>query len=435
MAGFRLAVLGTLFSTLAAVIAFALLYNASFRTTHATYGAQVQELRETLLARAATLPALAQEVREAAGSRLVVLALSDAAGHQLAGNIAMPDPAKGWQVLTRWADTLPPGMEAAAGDVAPAPGGGRLFVGVDATPFARLNHAIAYIFAAVFGFTLGFGLLVGLVIALYSHRRVQAISRTSREIMAGDLSRRVKLYGTDDELDVLTAEVNQMLATVESLVQNARHVTNAIAHDLRSPLAKLRTYLQSAPPDAASLANAQARTEEILKIFNALLQIAEVEAGAVRGRFVRVELSALCADLAEIYESVAEDLSQPFTAEIAPGLAVMGDKALLTQMIVNGIENALRHCPPGTKVRLIAMRVDEMVEVSIIDEGPGISEAQREAVFGHFVRLDEARTGPGTGLGLGLALVRAVAQLHQGEAALLGNAPGLILRLRLPALG
>lgn len=433
MASFRLAVLGTLFSTLAAVIAFALLYGASFRATRATYMPQVNSTRAALLAKAATPQALAAEVaREAAGNGRMVFALTDAAGHLVAGNIAMPSPATGWRVLTSWTDRLPRGVEAIAGSGTPAPGGGMLFIGVDASPFARLNGEIAYIFAGVFGLTLGFGLLTSLVIALYSRQRVQAISRTSREIMAGDLSRRVKLYGTDDELDVLTAEVNQMLATVESLVQNARHVTNAIAHDLRSPLARLRNHLRTAEPGAAALAEALSRTDEILKIFNAMLQIAEVEAGAVRGRFTRVDLSALCEDLVETYESVAEDRGQPFAADIHPGLAVLGDAALLTQMIVNGIENALRHCPPGTPVRLTASRHGEMAEICIIDRGFGVQELKREAAFGHFVRLDEARAGPGTGLGL--ALVRAVTALHEGEAMLLDNDPGLILRLRLPAL-
>lgn len=432
MASFRLAVLGTLFSTLAAIIAFALLYGASFRTTRATYAPQVAQIRAALLAQAATPQALAAAVtREAAGNPRAVVALSDAAGHLLAGNIAMPAPAAGWKMLTRWSDDLPPGMQAAAGIAAPAPGGGMLFIAVDASAFAQLNGEIAYIFAGVFGLTLGFGLLTSLVIALYSRQRVQAISRTSREIMAGDLSRRVKLYGTDDELDVLTAEVNQMLATVEALVQNARHVTNAIAHDLRSPLAKLRHYLKTAEPGAPTQAEALGRTEDILKIFNAMMQIAEVEAGAVRGRFVHVDISGLCEDLAETYETVAEDCRQPFSAAIAPGLAVRGDAALLTQMIVNGIENALRHCPAGTPVKLRATRFGGMVEVCIIDHGLGVPESMRDAAFGHFVRLDAARSGPGSGLGL--ALVRAVATLHAGEAALLDNHPGLILRLRLPA--
>lgn len=431
MASFRLAVLGTLFSTLAAVIAFALLYSATFRATRATYEPQVNETLAALLARASTSQALTKEVaHNAAAKGRMVFGLTDAAGHLVAGNIPIPS-ATGWEVLTSWTDSLPTGMKAVAGSSIEAPGGGILFVGADASSFATLNSEIAYIFAGVFGITLGFGLLTSLVIALYSRQRVQAISRTSREIMAGDLSRRVKLYGTDDELDVLTAQLNQMLATVESLVQNARHVTNAVAHDLRSPLARLRNYLRTAEPGAAVQANALARIDEILQIFNAMLQIAEVEAGAVRGRFTVVNLSTLCNDLVETYENVAEDRGQPFSADIHPELTVLGDVALLTQMIVNGIENALRHCPPGTPVRLNARRFGEKVEINIIDSGAGIPESQREAVFGHFVRLDEARTGSSTGLGL--ALVRAVAVLHQGEATLLDNEPGLILRLRLPA--
>jgi len=226
----------------------------------------------------------------------------------------------------------------------------------------------------------------------------------------------------------LFSVLSTLYPPVEILVQNARQATSNIAHDLRTPLARLREYLaaaERAAPGAPVLAGALARTDEIIKIFSAMLQIAEVEAGAVRGRFTRIDLTLLC-------QNLAEDRDQAFCADIEPGLAaVQGDAALLTQALVNGIENALRHCPRGTLVRLKAGRHGDEVEISIIDRGSGIPETQRELVFQHFVRLDSARAGPGNGLGL--ALIRAVAALHQGEAVLLDNDPGLVLRLRMPA--
>lgn len=451
MASFRLAVLGTLLSTLAAMLAFALIYNATASAARHNLAPALTQARAALLAQGASATALGKQdasadalgkqdgsadalrapvARAAQGRDGLFYALFAPDGRELAGNLPLRAAAPGWRVLNRWAgDQLPDGMQEIIGLETALAQGGTLFIGADASALAALNRRIAYIFASVFGIALGLGLLISLVIALFSLQRVQAISRTSREIIAGDLSRRVKLYGHDDELDVLTAEVNTMLATVEGLVLNARHVTNAIAHDLRSPLARLRNFLKTAPPDASALAEATARTEEILKLFAAMLQIAEVEAGAVRGRFTRVDLTALCLSLAETYENVAEDLGQDFQAEIAPGLALRGDAKLLAQMLVNGIENALRHCPPGTAIRLRAQPQGSWIEISISDRGPGIPAALREAAFGPFVRL--APQAPGTGLGL--SLVRAVARLHEGEAALLDNAPGLILRLRLPA--
>ncbi|WBO59560.1 HAMP domain-containing histidine kinase [Acidocella sp. MX-AZ03] len=392
MASFRLAVLGTLLSTLAAMLAFALIYNATASAARHNLAPALTQARAALLAQAASADARTEQngsadaltendgsadalqgpvTRAAQAPGTLFYALFAPDGRELAGNLPLRAAAPGWRVLNRWAgDQLPDGMQEIIGLETALAQGGSLFIGADASALAALNRRIAYIFASVFGIALGLGLLISLVIALFSLQRVQAISRTSREIIAGDLSRRVKLYGHDDELDVLTAEVNTMLATVEGLVLNARHVTNAIAHDLRSPLARLRNFLKTAPPDAAALAEATARTEEILKLFAAMLQIAEVEAGAVRGRFTLVDLTALCLGLAETYENVAEDLGQDFRAEIAPGLALRGDAKLLAQMLVNGIENALRHCPPGTAIRFRAQPQGGWIEITISDRGP-----------------------------------------------------------------
>ena len=185
------------------------------------------------------------------------------------------------------------------------PGGETLFIGEDASAFVALNSDIAYLFAGIFGFTIALGLLAALLIAYYSLKRVSAISQASQEIMAGDLSRRIKLYGTDDELDFLTADLNEMLTAMQQLVENARQVTSDIAHDLRSPLTRLQSQLEAArraaaasalPPPSAELVLTAAlrRLDDVFGIFNALLQIAEVEAGVARGQFSLIDLSALC---------------------------------------------------------------------------------------------------------------------------------------------
>lgn len=251
MASFRLAVLGTLLSTLAAMLAFALIYNATASAARHNLAPALTQARAALLAQGASATALGKQdasadalgkqdgsadalrapvARAAQGRDGLFYALFAPDGRELAGNLPLRAAAPGWRVLNRWAgDQLPDGMQEIIGLETALAQGGTLFIGADASALAALNRRIAYIFASVFGIALGLGLLISLVIALFSLQRVQAISRTSREIIAGDLSRRVKLYGHDDELDVLTAEVNTMLATVEGLVLNARHVTNAIA--------------------------------------------------------------------------------------------------------------------------------------------------------------------------------------------------------------
>ncbi len=447
MASFRLAVLGTLFSTLGAGIVFGLIYVATFHAARAEFEPIIATTRHDLLMRSERekIP-LSQALAEViADTHHSYFALTDADGLPLGGNIAMPPDPLEWQTLTRWDNfPLPDHVLEIDGVATILDNSDVLFIGENASAFVRLNERIAYLFAGVFGFTIALGLLAATLIAFYSLKRVTAISQTSQDIMAGDLSQRIKLYGVDDELDFLTADLNEMLSTMQMLVENAQQVTNDIAHDLRSPLSKLRDHLEGARRGMLQsggnaretepiFTEALQRLDNIFKIFDAMLRIAEIEAGAVRGLFMVFDVSALCRSLVESYEAVAEDEQQTLTGEIEDGVRMSGDQSLIAQMLVNLIENAIRYSPPGARLRLTVTKGQEYIVIEMADGGPGIAESDHERVFKRFVRLDSARRTKGNGLGL--PMVKAITGLHEGNIRLLDNKPGLIVQVTLPIRG
>jgi len=268
-------------------------------------------------------------------------------------------------------------------------------------------------------------------------RRVDAIERTGREIMEGNLTRRLPVRGTGDEFDRLSEGLNAMLERIQSLMEGVKQVSNDIAHDMRTPLARLRQRLEAArlpgktaDEQAASIDGAIADTDGLLRTFSALLRIAQIESGSRRAGFAEVDLSALFAAMVETYAAVAEDRGQHVSGTIAPGLAMRGDRELLTQVLANLIENALTHSPAGAQVTLTLERIDGRIVGCVADNGPGIPPAQREKAFRRFYRLDTSRTTPGSGLGL--SLVAAISALHGIEITLGDNAPGLRVTLHFP---
>ena len=269
--------------------------------------------------------------------------------------------------------------------------------------------------------------------------RVDAISRTAEAIIDGDLTHRIPLRGTGDDLDRLAETLNRMLDRMERLLESVRQASNNIAHDLRTPLSRLgqqledaRTQACSAADHAEALDRAKGEVDALLGTFAALLRIAEVEAGAQRAAFRRVDLSAVVATVTEAFAPSAEEEGRGLAAEVAPGIAVHGDRELLTQMLVNLVENALRHTPPGTQVRLLLGCRAGRAVLAVEDNGPGIPEAERDLVLRRFYRLDHSRSTPGSGLGL--SLVAAVAGLHGAELRLEDAKPGLRVFLNLSRL-
>lgn len=286
--------------------------------------------------------------------------------------------------------------------------------------------------------TFGWSALVTLVLAigggvLMSNgllRRVEAISRTTREIMDGHLSRRVPTRGTDDEFDHLATSLNAMLARSETTMRAMRQISNDIAHDLRTPLTRLRQRLEHAGRKDRSAAELRcainasiADTDAILATFGALLRIAQIESRAVMAGFAEFDLSESLRTVVEVYQPMADEKHQCLSADIACGLPVFGDRELLAQMFSNLLENALRHSPEHAAVRLHASREDGGVTVRVSDNGPGIPAEEYANVFRRFYRLETSRTTPGNGLGL--SLVGAIADLHHIAIRFDDNHPGL----------
>jgi signal transduction histidine kinase len=268
-------------------------------------------------------------------------------------------------------------------------------------------------------------------------RRVETISQTSRDIMAGDLSRRIPIRGSDDEFDRLSASLNAMLDRIETLMHELREVTSDIAHDLRTPLTRLRQRIElasrrsTAPEELrAALENSAADVDDILETFAALLRIAQIEAHTNASELAPLDLSEVLSDMVETYQSVAEERTQRVAVEVPQGLSIAGDRELLFQLFSNLIENAIRHCPAGATITVSAHASPQGVDVAIADDGPGIPADLREKVFQRFYRLERSRTTEGTGLGLSLAA--AIAKLHGASIELADNNPGLKVRLLFP---
>lgn len=317
------------------------------------------------------------------------------------------------------------------------PGGFRLLVGRDVHELEALRRVTLRTMAWGLAITVILGLIGAMLMTRGLLRRIEAINATSREIMSGDLSRRVPSHHSGDDFDQLADHLNGMLDQIESLMEGVRRVSDNVAHDLRTPLARLRNHLETARMQDADaetrrrmLDKALADADGLLATFNALLRIARIEAEERRAGFAPVELATLIADVAELYEPLAEEKAQRLLTEIASRPTVSGDRDLLFQALANLVDNAIKYTPAQGTVRIALGATDTEVAVTVADCGPGIPEGYREKVFQRFFRIDPSRTGPGSGLGL--SLVAAVARLHHARIELGDAQPGLTVRLSFP---
>ena len=364
--------------------------------------------------------------------------LQSADGQVLAGNMLPLEPKPGSRAL---ASTHQPPEHHIPGGIRGRglvlPDGAYLFVGVSDSQLGEVREVI---------FRTGLlGLAAAVVLALaggaamsYSVlHRVEVISRASRAIMAGDLRQRMALRGTDDEFDHLSASLNGMLDRIQGLMLGLQQVSSDIAHDLRTPLTRLRQSLELARRREHSveglhsaLDGAILNAEAILETFGALLRIAQIESGTRRSGFTSVALSELLDGLIEAYQPVAEEKRQNLCGRVMPGLFVHGDRELLTQLFANLIENAIGHSPAGAEISVEATPTQGDVLVVVADNGPGIPAEFRRKVLQRFYRLEASRTTPGSGLGLSLAA--AITTLHEVAIDLEDNGPGLKCRIRFP---
>jgi signal transduction histidine kinase len=372
-----------------------------------------------------------------AGGRSFDYLLIDRDGNTLAGNLRSMSPAPGWSEVhqhrsTGISEEIPDDTILLFGTR--LPDGAGLFVGQSTDSLVDLRQLVAEAFAGAGAITVGFALLGGLLMSGTLLRRVETVNTAAARIIDGDLANRIPERGTEDEFDRLAGNLNRMLDRIEYLMAGLRQVSSDIAHDLRTPLAHMRQRLEAArlkvlsPEDyKVTIDLAIAQTDEILSTFSALLRIAEIEAGANRSAFTDIDLSEVFARIRDTYVPVVEDEGRTLSDEIEPGLRVRGDRDLLTQMLANLVENAIRHTPSGTRIHLMVKAGNRGPVGIVADNGPGIPEDMRAKVLQRFFRLEISRTTPGSGLGLSLAA--AIADLHGIALTLEDNQPGLRVRL------
>ncbi len=325
------------------------------------------------------------------------------------------------------------------------PGGSRLLVGRDIEEQQRLREVIW----RAFGWSLlligVLGGLGGWIVSKRMLKRVEDMTATAQGIMAGDLDGRLGVAGTGDELDRLALNLNAMLDRIGELMAGMRQVSDNIAHDLKTPLTRLRNRADEAlrrasGPDElrAALEAAIEESDNLIRVFNALLMIARLEAGNASELMADCDAGEVVAGVAELYEAVAEEARIPLRVSIGPDLHVNGSRELLGQALANLIDNAIKYgaSPQDRGNEGIVVNAEARagrILISVADRGSGIAEVDRERVLGRFVRLENSRTRPG--FGLGLSLVAAVARLHGGSLRLEDNEPGLSAVLDLPQSG
>lgn len=317
------------------------------------------------------------------------------------------------------------------------PGGFHLLVGRDVQVRAQLRDLLtgALLWALLVVLVLG---IAGAVLIRGLFRRAIAnISTTATAISAGDLSRRVRVSGRGDEFDRLSETINEMLERISKLMDGVRQVSNAIAHDLRTPITRARARLEDAALHAQCEADLRAAIERattdldgIVAVFQALLRIAEIEAGTRRAAFAWFDAAPMLAGLVDLYSAPAEEGGLTLVFACPERLPLFGDRELVQQAIANLLDNALKFSPEGSAVQLSATAATGVIIITVADRGPGIPDADRARATERFFRGEAARNTPGAGLGL--ALVQAVALLHGGGVQLGDNAPGLVAMLRLP---
>ena len=301
------------------------------------------------------------------------------------------------------------------------------------------EHMFTSILPWTMGLILVLTLIGGALMSRNMLRKLDTINRISGEIIAGHLARRIPLTGSHDEFDTLAENLNRMLDRIERLMKGMREVTDSVAHDLRTPLNRLRNRLEESlsrlaadGKNAGEIERAIAETDQLIGTFNALLLIAETDAGTARGALSPLDLTSVASDVCELYEPLAEENTISLTLVPSDAVMIEGNRSLISQALANLVDNAIKYTPAGGRVTICSSSVSGGVELIVADTGPGIPPHERGRVTKRFVRLEASRHSPGTGLGL--SLVAAVAHFHGAQLLLEDNAPGLKVTMRFPRL-
>jgi len=442
-AGFRFAaVYALLLAISAAALALFLWWSTAGlldRQTIAAIQADAQSLSERFVA--GGLPAVLTTIEDRLTQNVeddAIYLLVDPAGRHIAGNL------EHWpQGAAQNGDLyeLPierAGMRSlAVVESFDLPGGFRLLIGRDVQVRAQLRTLLTDALLWALLVVLAMASAGALVVRSLFRRALANVSATAAAIAGGDFTQRVRLSGRGDEFDQLAETINDMLDRMARLMEGVREVSNAIAHDLRTPITRARARLEDATLHAdtvgelrAAIERATADLDGIVAVFQALLRIAEIEAGSRRAAFKAVDIAPLLDGVAELYGPVAEEKGIVLSLRTPALLPAYGDRELIQQAVANLVDNAVKFSPPGGQVGLAASATPSAIEIAVTDQGPGIPEGDRTRAAERFFRGESARNTPGAGLGL--ALVQAVAQLHGGALRLLDAAPGLTATLSLP---
>lgn len=369
-------------------------------------------------------------------------------GDTLAGNISGIESeglleAGRYQLFYRVVEDGAPRPHRALVETVVLPGGFRMIVGRDLDESDRLIKVIRRAVGWSLLLVLALAVAGGVFVARRVLKRVDAMTKSARSIMEGDFTQRLAMAGTGDELDRVAKSLNAMLDRIGELMAGLREVSDNIAHDLKTPLTRLRNSAEEALRNAKSEEDYRAaldgvieEADGLIKIFNALLMIARAEAGALRDNSVPLDVGDIARDVAELYEPFAEEAGITLKIAITGPLPVHGTRELISQAMANLIDNAIKYSSSehagdlDRSVTIEGRREGQVIKLIVADRGPGIPEADRNRAIERFVRLESSRTRPGSGLGL--SLVAAVARLHSGSLILEDNAPGLRAVLTLP---
>ena len=410
------------------------------RQTDDTIRAEIQALADQYRLRG--LPGIIDTIqrRSADGTSSVYL-LVDSAGRRVAGNLTSlpPIPAEEASWIEFPLDVRRGGTterHLARAFYTDLAGNFDLVVGRDVEALRQFATIIRTTIFYALAIAMVLGLGGGLLMSRNFLRRVDAITAASRNIMDGNMAGRMPVSGSGDELDRLALALNQMLDQIERLMEGMREVSSNVAHDLKTPLTRVKSMVEAALRSdneeqyRAALERTVEESDRLLATFNALLSIARAEAGQSRSGMAPIDAATVIADVVELYEPMAEEQGGSLASTVTPGLSVVADRQLLAQALTNLIDNALKYGGPSPEISVTGAVEAGKVVIAVGDRGPGIRPEDRGRVTERFVRLDSSRSQPGNGLGLSLVL--GVVKLHQGELRLEDNHPGLLAKLVLP---
>ncbi|GAB4360922.1 MAG: HAMP domain-containing sensor histidine kinase [Oricola sp.] len=386
------------------------------------------------------------------GANLYMIA--DSAGRILTGNVIALEPGvldrEGWTErpfrYARFGDDIdvmddPEKTPRALAQVIVVDSGMRILVGRDLGEPQRFREIVRRALITALAFMAAGGFLIWFFVGRRALQRIDRVSEASERIIAGDLSGRLPVSGTNDEFDRLSESLNTMIEKISKLNDGLRDVSDSIAHDLKTPLTRLRNRAEAAlagDPEGTDyrtvLEDMIGEADQLIKVFNALLLISRVEAGFTKQKLDEVDLAAIAGEVAELYEPLVEDAGMVLVNEVAGPLPIAGKRELIGQALTNLIDNAIKYgARPDGKITLSVTRDvgAGVIRLAVSDQGAGVPDADKERVKGRFVRLDESRTKPGSGLGL--SLVSAIMGLHGGELSLEDADPGLKVVLSFPA--